>query len=91
MVPYVVVAVIVMRVLLFVLDVSMLRECEVDGNACVVTVSAGHAYVGGTRGSDIVSIVAGVLWMSVVREMREVGGVCEMCMFLLGVVKEVRW
>ena len=35
MVPYmdVVVAVTVMRVLLFVLHVCMLRECEVDGNA----------------------------------------------------------
>ena len=56
MVPYVG-AVTVMRVLLFVLDVSMMRECECDGNAGVgdgggvVTVSAWHDYVGGTRGS----------------------------------------
>ena len=35
-------------------------------------VSAGH--VGGTRGSGIVSSAADVLWMSVVREMRGVGG-----------------
>ena len=37
-------------------------------------VSAGH--VGGTRGSGTVSIAADVLWMSVVRGMRGVGGVC---------------
>ena len=37
-------------------------------------VSAGH--VGGTRGSSIVSSAADVLWMSVVRGMRAVGGVC---------------
>ena len=37
-------------------------------------VSAGH--VGGTRGSSIVSSAADVLWMSVVRGMRGVGGVC---------------
>ena len=43
-------------------------------------VSAGH--VGGTRGSGIVSSAADVLWMSVVRGMRRVGGVCEMCMCL---------
>ena len=41
-------------------------------------VSAGH--VGGTRGSGIVSSAADVLWMSVVRGMRGVGGVCEMCL-----------
>ena len=43
-------------------------------------VSAGH--VGGTRGSGIVSSEADVLWMSVVRGMRGVGGVYEMCMRL---------
>ena len=43
-------------------------------------VSAGH--VGGTRGSGIVSSVTDVLWMSVVRRMRGIGGVCEMCMCL---------
>ena len=37
LVPCVVVAVNVMYVLLFVLDVSMLRECEGDGNAGVGT------------------------------------------------------
>ena len=39
-------------------------------------VSAGH--VGGTRGSGIVSSIAYVLWISVVRGMRGVGGLCEM-------------
>ena len=42
--------------------------------------SAGH--VGGTCGSVIVSSVVDVLWMSVVRGMRGVGGVCDMCMCL---------
>ena len=41
-------------------------------------VSAWH--VGGIRGSGIVSSAADMLWMSVVREMRGFGGVCEMCM-----------
>ena len=44
----------------------------------VVVVSPGH--VGGTRGSGIVLSVDDVLWMSVVRGMRGVGGVCEMSM-----------
>ena len=39
-------------------------------------------YVGGTRGSGIVSSTADELWMTVVRGMRGVGGVCEMCMCL---------
>ena len=42
--------------------------------------SAGH--VGGTHDSGIVYSAADVLWMSVVREIRGVGGVCEMCMCL---------
>ena len=42
--------------------------------------SAGH--VGGTRVSGIVSSADDVLWMSFVRMMRGVGGVCEMCMCL---------
>ena len=78
MVPYVdaVVTVTVMRVLLFVLHVCMLRECDgarltamlvwgMDEVHRVVVVSAGH--VGGTRGSGNVSSAADVLWMSVVR------------------------
>ena len=44
----------------------------------VVGMSAG--YVGGTRGSGIVSSVADVLGMSVMRRMKGVG-VCEMCVF----------
>ena len=42
-------------------------------------VSPGH--VGGTRGSGIVSSAADVLWMSVLRGMRGVGGVC-VCVWL---------
>ena len=81
-----VVAVAVMRVLLFVLHVCMLRECEGGGNACVrdgggvIVVSVGH--VGGKRGSGILSSAADMLGMSVVRGMKGVGGVCEMCMCL---------
>ena len=69
-----------MHVLLFVLDVCMLRECEGDGNAgvgaggCVVGMSARHEYVGGTHGSGIMPNIADVLGM------KGVGGVCEMCM-----------
>ena len=48
----------------------------------VVLLNAWHEYVRGTRGSDIVSSATGVLWMSAVRGMRRVGGVCEMCMCL---------
>ena len=39
-------------------------------------------HVDGTCGSDIVSSAADVLGTSVVRGMRGVGGVCEMCMCL---------
>ena len=46
----------------------------------MVVVSAWH--VCGTRGSGIVSSAADVLCMSVVRWMRGVGEVCEMCMCL---------
>ena len=87
--PYVdaVVAVTVIRVLLFVLRVCILREYDgarvtamLVWGMGVVVVSAGH--VGGTRGSGIVSSAADVLWMSVVPEMRGIGGLCEMCMCL---------
>ena len=44
-------------------------------------VSAWHEYVGGTRGSGIVPSAADVLGISLVRRMRGVGGVCEMCLF----------
>ena len=76
----------VIHVMLFVWDVSMLRECEGDGNAgvvnrgSVVSVSAVHESMGGTRDSGIVSSANDLLEMSVVRGMRGVGGVCEMCM-----------
>ena len=82
------VTVTVIRVLLFVLDVSMLRECKGDGNARevdgggVVAVSTGHEYSGGIRGSGIVSSKDDVLEMSVVRGIRGVGRVCELCMCL---------
>ena len=46
-------------------------ECARVG---LVVVSAGH--VGSTRGSGIVSSTADILWMSLVRGMRGVGGVC---------------
>ena len=49
-----------------------------DGKG-VVVVSAGHEYVGG---ATCVSGVSDVLGMNVVRVMRGVGGVCEMCMCL---------
>ena len=42
----------------------------------------GAGHVSGTRVSGIVSSAADVLWMSMVRGMRGVGGVCEMCMCL---------
>ena len=49
----------------------------------MVVVSAGHEYVGGARGSGIVSSAADVLGMSVVRGVRGVGGLCEMCICLV--------
>ena len=65
-----VVSVTVMRVLLFVCEMSMLRECEGDGNAGVgdgagvVSVCAGCEYIG-TRGSGIMSTADDVLDISV--------------------------
>ena len=64
------------------MSAERVRWCQGDGNADVgggggeVVVSAGH--VGGIRGSGIVSSVADVLGMSVVRGVRGGGGVCEM-------------
>ena len=92
MVLYVVCAVFVvtvMRVLLFVLELSLLRECEGDGNVGVgdggsmVAVSAGHEYVGGICGSGILSSAADVLGIGVLHGMRGVGGMCELCMCLV--------
>ena len=84
MVPYVdaVVAVTVMRVLLIVLHVCMLIEYEGARGAEEVWLWLSTGHVGGTRGSGIVSSAADMLGMSVVRGMRGVGGVCEMCMCL---------
>ena len=45
-------------------------------------VNAWHDYVGGTRGLGIVSGAADVLMFSVVRWIRGVGGLCEMCVYL---------
>ena len=47
----------------------------------MVVVNARH--VDGTHGSGIVSSAADMLGMSVVRGMRVVGVVCEMCMYLV--------
>ena len=75
----------VLHVLLFVLHVCMMRECEGDGNAgdgdvgAVVVMSAVH--VGGTRGLAIVSSPADVLGM------REVSGTY-MCLTRGGVGSE---
>ena len=90
LVPYVdaVVVETVIRVLLFVLYVCMLRECEgamvtkmlVWGPGRWVVVSAEYAYMGGTRGSCFVFTADDVLEMSVVRGVRGVGG--EMCICL---------
>ena len=48
----------------------------------MVVVSAEH--VGGTCCSGIESMAADVLWMSLLRGMRGVGGVCKVCMCLAG-------
>ena len=81
-----------MGVLLFVCDMSMLREYmstrvnKNDGGGTrevwLPAVSAGHEYMDGTLSSGIVSSADDVLEMSVVRMMRGVGGVCEICMCL---------
>ena len=67
-----VVAVTVMRVLLY---VCILRECDGDDNAGVGAVSACCEYMGGTRVSRFMSNVDDVQEMSVVRGVRGVGGV----------------
>ena len=56
--------------------------CEGDGNAGVGSgggVVAVSAYMGGTRDSGVLTSACDVLEMSVVRD---VGGVCDMCMCL---------
>ena len=42
---------------------------------CGFAESGVHEHMGGTRGSSVVSSAADVLWVSVVRGMRGVGGV----------------
>ena len=62
--------------------VVRVRGCEGDGNAGVGSgggVVAVSACMSGTRGSGILSSTGDVLEMSVVRN---VGGVCDMCMCL---------
>ena len=61
---------------------------DFDGNASVgvgrlvIAMSAGCEYMGCTRGPGIVSSAYEVLEMSVVRGMRGVCVVCDMCMYL---------
>ena len=63
------------------------RKCWCgDGGVFVVS----EVHVGGTCGSGIVSSAADVLGMSVVRGMRRVGGVCEICKYLDRAVYEER-
>ena len=65
-----VVGVTVMHILLFVLHVCVMRECEGDGNAGVGSgggVVAVNACMSGTRGSCVLSSTGDVLEMSVVR------------------------
>ena len=87
-VPYTVgevVAVTVMHILLFLLHVCMLRECEGDVNAGVGSgdgVVAVSTHMGGTRGSGVWSSACDVQEMSVVRG---VGRVCDMCISRGGV------
>ena len=61
---------------------ARLLGCEGDGNASVVSgggVVAVSAYMGGTRGSGVLTSTGDVLEMSVVKG---VGGVFDMCMCL---------
>ena len=62
---------------------ARLLECEGDGNAGVVAVTA---YMGGTSGSGVLASACNVLEMSV---WRGVCGVCDMCMCLAPAVWEV--
>ena len=48
----------------------------------MIGVRAAHEYVGGTRDSDNVSSTSDMVVRIVVRGMKGVGGVCEMCMCL---------
>ena len=82
MVPYVVSAVVAVTVMHVLLYVCVLWECEGDGNSGVGSgggVVAVSVYMGGIRGSCVLSSAGDVLEMSVVRG---VCGVCDMCMCL---------
>ena len=72
-----VVAVTVMHVLLFVLHVCVLWECEGARVTAVLVWGPGEvsACMSGTRGSGVLSSTGDVL-------VRGVGGVCDMCMCL---------
>ena len=60
-----------------------MRECKGDGIAEVGDgEGVGYEYMNGTRGSSIVSSTDAVLEVSVIRGMRGVSGVCEVCMCL---------
>ena len=87
-VPYVVGAVVsvtVMHVLLFLLHVCMLQECEGARVTAMLLWGSGggvvavSAHMGGTRGWGVLSSTGDVPEMSVARG---VGGVCDMCMCL---------
>ena len=52
----------------------------VEAGRCVVAVSMWCEYMGGTRGSGVVSNADDTLDLSVVRRVRGVDGVCEMCL-----------
>ena len=79
---------VLVTVMCVLLHVCMLRECEGDGNdsvearGVVVSVSGVCDYMRGTRGSVVVYSADDVLEMSVVRGVRRVDEVCEMCMCL---------
>ena len=78
----------VIHIQLFVLHMCMWREREGYGNAGVgagggvVAVSEWCECMGGTRVSGAVSSADDLIEISVVRGMRDVCGVCEMCMRL---------
>ena len=81
-----------MRVLLFLLDVNMLRELEGARVTAMLVWGTEEVWLGRVQGmsmwvvhvvSCIVSNAADVLGVRVVRGMKGVGGVCEMCMSLV--------
>ena len=71
-----------MWVLIYAKAHNLILNTGVGNGGCVVGISAGHEYVGGTRGWGIVSSAVDLLGLNVVRGMKRVGGICEMCMCL---------